>query len=122
MDGSEWLRDWEKRVAQLGEQARHAQEALRGVTGTANSASGAVTVTVTATGALQGVVFTERAEELSRPKLAEAVLEAARKAQAAVARSSADALRPMLGEAGTERFRTEYTPPVADEPAREPWR
>jgi DNA-binding protein YbaB len=110
MSGTEWLQDWERRVAQLGEQARQAQGALRGLTGTASSASGAVTVTVNSSGALEQLVFTERAEELSRPKLAEAVLEAARRAHASAARSSADALRPLVGGSAAERYLAEYAP------------
>lgn len=88
----------------LGAQARQAQDALRGVTGTASSASGAVTVTVNASGALERVVFSERAEELSRPTLAEAVLEAARRAHTAAARSSAETLKPLVGGSVAERY------------------
>ena len=117
MSGTEWLQDWEQRVSTLGEQARQAQSALRGLTGTASSASGAVTVTVSSSGALEQLVFTERAEELSRPKLAEAVLEAARRAHGAAARGSADALRPLVGGSAAERYLAAYAP-VDPEPRR----
>jgi DNA-binding protein YbaB len=119
MSGTEWLRDWERRVARVGTQARQARDALRGLTVTATSASGAVTVTVNSSGALQQVVFTERAEELSRPTLAEAVLEAARRAHAAAARGSAEALRPLVGESAAERYLAEHAPAA---PEREAWR
>lgn len=121
MDGTEWLRDYRQRVADLGAQARQAQDALAGLTATASSASGAVTVTVNAAGALTRVGFAEQSEELSRPQLADAVLEASRKAHAGVARRSADALRPVVGGTATERYLTEQLPsePASGAPSAE---
>jgi DNA-binding protein YbaB len=110
MGGTEWLRDYQQRVAHIGAQAKQAQDALAGLTATASSASGAVTVTVNAAGALTRISFTEQSEELSRPRLAEAVLEASRKAHAEVARRSADALRPVVGGTATERYLTGRLP------------
>ncbi|HEY4008223.1 MAG TPA: YbaB/EbfC family nucleoid-associated protein [Pseudonocardia sp.] len=110
MDGTEWLRDYQQRVAHIGQRAKQAQDALAGLTATASSASGVVTVTVNAAGALTRISFTEQSEELSRPRLAEAVLEASRKAHAEVARRSADALRPVVGGTATERYLTGQLP------------
>jgi len=119
MSGSEWLQDWEQRAARLGAQARQARDTLAGLTGTASSASGAVTVTVNSAGVLEDVVFSERAEELSRPKLAEAVLEAAHRAHTAAAHSATEALRPVIGGTAAERYLAEH---VAAGAEREPWR
>lgn len=104
MGGTEWLRDYEQKVEDIGARARRARDALDGLTATASSAMGAVTATVTPSGVLQSLSFGSRAEDLSRPRLAEAVLEAVRTAHVAAARKSADALQPLLGDSEASRY------------------
>jgi DNA-binding protein YbaB len=117
MTATTWLEDYRRRLADIGERARRARAELDGLTATASSASGAVTVTVNPAGALQQVSFGERAEELARPKLAEAVLDAARRAHAEAARRSAEALEPLLGGTEASRYLAAHLPPEPGEEA-----
>lgn len=111
--GTAWLADYRRRLEELGTTLERARSELADLTATGSSASGAVTVTVGPDGSLQQVGFSERADELSRPMLAEAVLEAAHSAQAAAARRSAQALRPLIGGAEASRFLAAHLPPDA---------
>lgn len=105
MDATSWMADYQRRIGELESRARRAQDALRTVSATASSANGAVTVTVEPDGGLRQLIFTERADELTRPRLADAVLDAVRRARADVARNTEEALRPLLGEASQGRPR-----------------
>jgi DNA-binding protein YbaB len=116
-EATTWLEEYRRRVADLGDRARRARAELDGLTATASSASGAVTVTVNPAGALQRLSFGERADELTRPKLAEAVLDAAREAHAAAARRSAEALEPLIGDTEAGRFLAAALPPAGHEEA-----
>lgn len=102
MDAQEWLPSYRERLSEIKARADAARRALSGLEGTAATRDGAVTVTVAPTGALRRLVLTERAEQLSRTQLAEAVLETARRAHAHVARDVQDVLAPLVGasEAG----------------------
>ncbi|WP_028925416.1 YbaB/EbfC family nucleoid-associated protein [Pseudonocardia acaciae] len=115
MTATTWLEDYQRRLAEIGDRAQRARAELDGLTATASSASGAVTVTVNPAGALQQVSFGERADELSRPKLAEAVLDAARKAHLDAVRRSAEALEPLIGESEASRYLASHLPPQARE-------
>jgi DNA-binding protein YbaB len=112
-----WLKDYRRRLADIGERARRAQAELDELTATATSACGAVTVTVNPAGALQQLSFGERADELSRPKLADAVLDAARKAHAAAARRSAEALGPLIGDTEAARYLAAQLPAAGNDEA-----
>jgi DNA-binding protein YbaB len=104
MTGDEWLADYQRRIAEIGATAQRARDALDGLTATASSANGDVTVTVNSAGALQDVIFRERAEDMSLPRLAQAVLDAARDAHATAARKSAEALEPLIGGTAASRY------------------
>ncbi|MBO0849539.1 MAG: YbaB/EbfC family nucleoid-associated protein [Pseudonocardia sp.] len=113
-----WLEDYRHRLADIGDRARRARAELDGLTATASSASGAVTVTVNPAGALQQLSFGERADELTRPKLAEAVLDAAHKAHTAAARRSAEALEPLIGGTEAARYLAARLSPADHDEAR----
>lgn len=98
MDGREWLAGYRERLQEIRTRTVRAEAELAGVTGTATSRDGAVTVTVNPAGALQHLVLTEHAEVLSRQQLAAAVLATARQAQVEAARQAEAALVPVLGE------------------------
>lgn len=115
MVGTAWLKDYEQRLADIGARVERARAELDGLTATASSAAGAVTVTVNSAGALQQLSFGERAEDLTRPLLAEAVLQAARKAHEAAARRSADALVPLIGGTEASRFLASQLAPEREE-------
>ena len=104
MDENTSLPDYRQRLDEIDYRARQARDALGDGAGTAGAANGAVTITVNSFGALRSVSFGERASELSRPQLAEAVLEAARKAHRSAARRTAEALSPVLGAPVAEQY------------------
>jgi hypothetical protein len=98
MDGREWLESYRVRLKEITVQAVRAREDLTRAVGTATSRDGAVTVTVGPSGALQGLVLSERTETMTRAQLTALVLETARRAQDDAARRAEAALRPLLGE------------------------
>lgn len=98
MDGEQWLASYRGRLTDMGTRAARAQEALAGVSATASSRDGAVTVTVNPVGALQRLSLGERSEGMSRVQLAAAVLATAQQAQADAARQAAAAVAPLIGE------------------------
>jgi DNA-binding protein YbaB len=103
-DGADWLAHYRRRAAEIGARARSAQNALADVEGTAESRDGAVAVTVTPSGALRGLVLSERSTRMSRTELAATVLATAREAQAEAARRTEAALAPLIGD-DTEAMR-----------------
>ncbi len=98
MDGHEWLTAYQQQVRDIGVRAQRAQTELRHVEATTTNHDGAVTVTVNPAGALLRLVLHERADQLTRVQLAEAVLVTARQAQARAAREAIEAVAPLLGE------------------------
>jgi DNA-binding protein YbaB len=110
MDADQWLASYQQRIDDIQARAAAARRALAGLTATAVGERGAVTVTVNPAGALCGLTFGERADELSRPQLAQAVLDAARRAHADAARRSQEALAPLIGADAAERALGDYRP------------
>jgi DNA-binding protein YbaB len=113
MAGTSWLDDYQRRVVAVEVRARQVRGELAAISETASAGSGAVTVTVDAHGAPQQLRFSARADELSRPALAAAVLEAIRRARAAAVQRSAEALEPLVGRTEAARFL------AGDQPARD---
>lgn len=101
MNGHEWLRDYQRRVHDIGARAARAQVELRAIEVTATSRDGAVAVTVDPGGALRRLVLGERADELSRAQLAAAVLATAREAHDQARGQLEDACAAFLLEART---------------------
>jgi YbaB/EbfC DNA-binding family len=97
MDGQRWVDGYRSRSAELGDRAAESARELDGITASATSRDGAATVTVDAAGALQRLVFGPAAEPLTRSDLADAVLEAARRARARAARDAVAAVVPLVG-------------------------
>jgi DNA-binding protein YbaB len=110
MEGNAWLRGYRQQLEDIGKRTTQAKDALGEVSGTASAANGAVTVTVNSFGALQSLSFSERAADLSRPRLAEAVLEATRKAHRDAARRCTEALSPIIGGSEAEQLLLERIP------------
>ncbi len=98
-DSRRWLNSYQRRVDEIAARAATARGELAGLTATVGGERGAVTVTVDHTGALRDLSFGERADELTRPQLARAVLDASSRARAEVARRSREALEPLVGAA-----------------------
>jgi hypothetical protein len=98
MDGREWLDSYQERLRGIRAVATRAERELAGVTGTASSRDGAVTVTVGPAGALQGLVLSEGTEGMTRAQLADTVLATARRARHDAEQRAEAALVPVLGE------------------------
>jgi hypothetical protein len=111
MDSETWLAEHRRRLTALTARVGQARDDFEQAVGTATDRTGSVTVTVHAGGELRAVRFAGRAEELSHPRLAEAVLEAAREARVLAARRAGAALRPVVGGTEAERFLAELLPP-----------
>ena len=103
MDPEQWPASYQRRIEDIGARVASAQRPLVDLTATASSTHGEVTVTVNPAGALCRLSFGERADEMDRPKLAQAVLDTARHAQAEAARRSREALAPIVGGTAADR-------------------
>ena len=106
MDGDQWLASYQERLQEFGVKATRAQRALAGVSATATSRDGAVTVTVDPAGAMQRLVLSERTETMTRVQLAAAVVATAGAARAEAARRATAAVAPLIGPGATEVLRS----------------
>lgn len=94
-DAGSWLADYRGRMEDLRGRAERAQAQLAGLTATASSRDGAVTVTVNGSGALLDLRFGVRAEEMPRARLAELVLSLSREAAADASRQVREVVEPV---------------------------
>ncbi|TWP52727.1 YbaB/EbfC family nucleoid-associated protein [Lentzea tibetensis] len=100
MNPTQWLEEYEARLADLKQKSEDLQENFASASATASSRDGAVTVTVGPNGGLQNLQLGHRAVELGAPRLTALILETARIAQKQAAGKVLEVFRP-LGE-GTE--------------------
>jgi DNA-binding protein YbaB len=98
VNGEEWLTGYRDRIAELRARSNRAQDALAHAEATVSTPDGAVTVTVNPSGALRGLVLSERTTGMTRVQLAAAVLATAQKAHQEAAKRAVDAVSPLLGE------------------------
>ncbi|GLZ32830.1 hypothetical protein Lesp02_50180 [Lentzea sp. NBRC 105346] len=113
------LDDYEKRTTALLERAEEAKAKIAELTGTATSQDGAVTVTVSAGGALLNLSFGSKADGMPKERLAALVMTTAKRAQAQAVGQIATIMAPVVGEnSDAMRFVQEQIPPieVPDEP------
>ncbi|MBW0104786.1 YbaB/EbfC family nucleoid-associated protein [Pseudonocardia sp. KRD291] len=94
-DTRAWLADYRGRMEELRGRAERAQAQLEGLTATAASRDGAVTVTVNGSGALLELRFGSRAEDVPRNRLAELVLSLSREAAADASRQVREVVEPV---------------------------
>src|SRR4051812_17254078 len=98
VDPNQVVASYEQEVAAVAARAEEAKDRIKNLTGTATSPDGAVTVTVGGAGALQSVSFGPRADELPKERLAEAIMAAARRAQAQASQRILEIMEPLVGE------------------------
>ncbi|MBK1783575.1 YbaB/EbfC family nucleoid-associated protein [Prauserella cavernicola] len=98
MEPAQWLADYRDRLERAAHGARQAQESLREAGATARSPRGEVTVSVTATGALDGVSLTPMARRLEAEALAELIVATAREAQRQAASRTTEVMAGYLGD------------------------
>ncbi|MEJ2853367.1 MULTISPECIES: YbaB/EbfC family nucleoid-associated protein [unclassified Saccharothrix] len=115
----DWERDADRKAARYQEMAREAGQ----ISITASAGDGAVTVTVGANGIPTHVAMTDAIRRMSPDRVAGAVLEAMRRAQAQFPARLAEVMGRTVGEDSTTRYlldqaRTSFPPPVDDPPGR----
>ncbi|MBP2473124.1 DNA-binding protein YbaB [Crossiella equi] len=96
-DPERWMREQEERSARLQEQANEARTALTQIMARETSRDGAAVVTVNPGGQLVDLEFTRRADDLTPTALRTAVMDAYRRAQAAVAARTEEVMSGLLG-------------------------
>lgn len=122
-DPHQLLDDYEQRTAALLERAEEAKAQIASLTGTATSSDGAVTVSVSAGGALLSLSFGAKAEDMPKERLAALVMSTAKRAQALAVGQIATIMAPVIGEnSDAMRFVQEQIPPidVPDDEVHEP--
>lgn len=97
-DLEEWTRGFEERIEVMRRRAEEASTALTEGETTHTTRDGAVTVTVSATGALVDLKFGMRAEGMSAPQLSIAVMSAYREAATESARRLQETMTGIVGE------------------------
>jgi DNA-binding protein YbaB len=100
VDPEQWLKDMETRLSDLKQKSEELAENLATATATATSDDGAVTVTISPSGALQNLELTQRAAGMSPGKLTASIMQAVRRGQKTASARMVEAFAP-LG-AGTE--------------------
>jgi DNA-binding protein YbaB len=122
-DPNQLIEDYEQRTAALLEQAEEAKSQIANLTGAATSTDGAVTVSVSAGGALLSLSFGAKADDLPKDRLAALVMSTAKRAQAQAVGQIATIMAPLIGDnSEAMQFVQSQIPPidVPDEDAPPP--
>ncbi|HVK20377.1 MAG TPA: YbaB/EbfC family nucleoid-associated protein [Actinokineospora sp.] len=107
----EWMRDFESTIAEAQTKAAAFQQSFEHAGATAASDDGAITITVSPTGALTDIKLTAAALGKSHTQLSSELMSVARKAQRSAAVNVADAFESVNG-AGSPTYQmiTEFLP------------
>ena len=122
-DPHRMIEDYESRTSALLEQAEEAKARIAELTGSAASSDGAVSVSVSAGGALVSLSFGPKADDMPKERLAALVMSTAKRAQAQAVDRIATIMAPVIGDnSDAMRFVQEQIPliEVPDEHTREP--
>ncbi|WP_045311458.1 YbaB/EbfC family nucleoid-associated protein [Lentzea aerocolonigenes] len=122
-DPHQLLSDYERRTAALLERAEEAKAQIADLTGSASSSDGAVTVSVSAGGALLSLSFGSKADDMPKDRLAALVMATAKRAQAQAVGQITTIMAPVIGEnSEAMRFVESQIPRIdlPDEPADTP--
>ncbi|WP_439662898.1 YbaB/EbfC family nucleoid-associated protein [Lentzea sp. HUAS TT2] len=112
-DPNQLIEDYEQRTAALLEQAEEAKSRIANLTGAATSQDGAVTVSVSAGGALLSLSFGTKADDLPKDRLAALVLSTAKRAQAQAVGQIATIMAPLIGDnSEAMQFVQSQIPPI----------
>jgi hypothetical protein len=118
-DPNQLIEDYEQRTAALLDQAEEAKSRIASLTGAATSTDGAVTVSVSAGGALLSLSFGTKADDMPKDRLAALVMSTAKRAQAQAVGQIATIMAPLIGDnSEAMQFVQSQIPPidVPDEP------
>jgi DNA-binding protein YbaB len=118
-DPHQLIEDYEQRTAALLERAEEAKSQIANLTGSATSSDGAVSVSVSAGGALLSLSFGSKADDVPKDRLAALVMSTAKRAQAQAVGQIATIMAPVIGEnSAAMEFVQSQIPPIdiPDEP------
>ncbi|MDX3658246.1 YbaB/EbfC family nucleoid-associated protein [Streptomyces sp. ID05-26A] len=118
-DPNQLVEDYEQRTAALLEQAEEAKSRIANLTGAATSTDGAVTVSVSAGGALLSLSFGTKADDMPKDRLAALVMSTAKRAQSQAVGQITTIMAPLIGDnSEAMQFVQSQIPPidVPDEP------
>lgn len=112
-DPNQLVEDYEQRTAALLEQAEEAKSRIASLTGAATSADGAVTVSVSAGGALLSLSFGTKADDMPKDRLAALVMSTAKRAQAQAVGQITTIMAPLIGDnSEAMQFVQSQIPPI----------
>ena len=112
-DPHRMISDYEQRTAALLERAEEAKSQIANLTGSASSSDGAVTVSVSAGGALLSLSFGTKADTMPKERLASLVLSTAKRAQAQAVGQIATIMAPVVGDnSEAMQFVQSQIPPI----------
>lgn len=117
MDPDTMLRTLKQEAEQMEAKARRLQEDLAAATTTVTSPDGAVTVTLSPTGALQAISFSDKATNHRPSTLGPLVMKTVQTAQRQVADKVSESLSQQLGGEQTVDFMRQFVPQPPAEPA-----
>lgn len=120
LDPDSMLRELRQQADDLEQKATQLRTELATATASATSPDGAVTVTLSPTGALQNITFTAKATTHTPEALGPLVMKTARAAQREVSNRVTATLAAQFGDPETMDFITQFMPPPAEAPATPP--
>jgi DNA-binding protein YbaB len=110
-DPEQWIADYKEKLALAATNAQAASADLRQVGGTVTSPRGEVTVTVSASGALEDLTFSAAARRLDADRLARLILATVREAQRKVSTQVVQIMSDFAGESPALEFVRQVLPP-----------
>lgn len=118
LDPDTMLRELQAQAADLENKATQLRSELATATASATSPDGAVTVTLSPTGALQDITFSAKAAAHKPEALGPLVMQAVRAAQREVSNRVTASLAEQFGDPQTMDFITQFMPKPPSEPER----
>jgi DNA-binding protein YbaB len=119
LDPDAVLRQLQQQAADLETKAAQLRTELTNASATATSPDGAVTVTLSPTGALQNITFAAPAAKVSPEKLGPLVMKTVQAAQREVSNRVTASLAEQFGSSDTMDFITQFMPPPEPTPTRQ---
>lgn len=116
MDPDTMLRTLKQEAEQMEVKARQLQQEMAAATVTTTSPDGAVTVTVSPTGALQDISFSDKATNHRPSSLGPLVMKTVQAAQRQVTERVTDSVRQHFGSPETVDFMSQFLPELPPEP------
>jgi DNA-binding protein YbaB len=120
LDPDTVLRDLRRQAEDLENKAAQLRTELTNATATATSPDGAVTVTLSPTGALQDITFAAAAAKVTPDRLGPLVMTTVQAAQREVSRRVTASLAQQFGDTDTMDFITQFMPKPPERRERAP--